>query len=247
MKTPILPRSGLLFFPYLGRMTIQEAYNYTVDLIRQDETGYFSGDQFVQSFNVEQLGHFQFLIGKLTDRRPHDPVAAVNDSDTVDIDNSLSPFEQYKSISLTNGIGQLPVMGVERWGPPRMVNTSAYNHKCGDGKIVSKDARYPVEWLTKTEWATRSTSRLDSPKPDNAFWTFHTGGAIKVMPQTITLIEISYHVKPGNITFDDPSQALRWGDADCRIICNHIVKAAGIHFDAPDLTNFGVNTIRTEA
>lgn len=216
-------------------MIYQEARDKVLTLVNEAATGYVTDATFLTFWDSAQIEHFNFLEGKLTDMRAHDPTANVNDADVKDIDNRLQPFVELETVVLTNGYGDLPPITSGRWSAPRSVTSSAYRKKCGE-ESTDTDKRYPVTWVAPTEFASKTSSGFP-PQVDTAIYRLRPKGRIQVSPLDIYAVEVEYFKHPTSPL--SLAETIPWGEKDIKAIMDIVITQIGTRYSAPELTQFG--------
>lgn len=219
-------------------MIYREAYDRVRLILNESYTGWLPEEDFCTFWSQGETIHFNELDGKLSDYARHDPAPPVKDAVTKDIEARLAPFLKPKTIMLTDGIGQLPVLGDDRWGAPRTVAASGYRKKCG-GEATPADRRYPVKWAGPTEF-NYATSAAFQPKNDTGLWCSWDDNQIKVTPLTIHAVEITYFKPPTPPTPDTLGNTIPWGLKDCEVIISKVVEKAGVMFNATGVAQYGM-------
>lgn len=216
-------------------MIYQEARDKVLTLVNEAATGYVTDATFLTFWDSAQIEHFNFLEGKLTDMRAHDPTANVNDADVKDIDNRLQPFVELETVVLTSGYGDLPPITSGRWSAPRSVTSSAYRKKCGEHSTPA-DKRYPVKWVAPTEFANKTSSGFP-PQVDTPMYRLRPKGRIQVSPLDIYAVEVEYFTQPTSPL--SLAETIPWGEKDIKAIMDIVITQIGTRYSAPELTHFG--------
>ena len=219
-------------------MTVDQVYNILKFIVRKNQLGSLSPDDFAYAFNTAQRNYYDFLVGRIEQYQYGRAVPRVGLSMTDNVVSRLMPFEASATISVSGGLATKP---------------SDFN------KMLSlyTPNNFRVYRLEENRFAERMQDSIDPIDEANAFYVEQNTNW-RIYPTSLTSIILKYLTVPvdvkWNYTLDGSGRPVYsssgsvqplWKDNDIDELVGRAAKIIGVSFKEPTLSQFGQGVINT--
>jgi hypothetical protein len=219
-------------------MTVDQVYNILKFIVRKNQLGSLSPDDFAYAFNTAQRNYYDFLVGRIEQYQYGRAVPRVGLSMTDNVVSRLMPFESTATITITSGLATKP---------------SDFNKSIG----IYTPNNYRVYRVEENRFAERMQDSIDPVDEANAFYVEQNTNW-RIYPTSLTSIILKYLTVPvdvkWNYTLDDSGRPVYsssgsvqplWKDNDIDELVGRAAKIIGVSFKEPTLSQFGQGVINT--
>lgn len=219
-------------------MTVDKVYSILRFIVRKNQLGSLSPDDFQYAFNTAQRNYYDFLVGRVEQYQYGRPAPRVGLSMTDNVVSRLMPFEKSATPTLTSGLVTKP---------------SDFN------KLLAMytPGNYRVYRIEEDRFAERFQDSIDPIDEANAFYVEQATNW-RVYPTTLTNVTLKYLASPTDVvwayTLDGSGRPVYtstgsvqplWYDNDIDEIVARAAKIIGVSLKEPTLTQFGQGVINT--
>ena len=219
-------------------MTVDKVYNILKFIVRKNQLGSLSPDDFAYAFNTAQRNYYDFLVGRIEQYQYGRAVSRVGLSMTDNVVSRLMPFQKTASVTVTSGLGTKP---------------SDFN------KLLSlyTPNNFRVYRLEENRFAERMQDSIDPIDEANAFYVEQNTNW-RIYPTSLTTLTLKYLIVPADVVWAyttdgsgrpvyDPTNSVDplWKDNDIDELVGRAAKIIGVSFKEPTLTQFGQGVINT--
>jgi UDP:flavonoid glycosyltransferase YjiC (YdhE family) len=219
-------------------MTVDQVYNILKFIVRKNQLGSLSPDDFAYAFNTAQRNYYDFLVGRIEQYQYGRAVPRVGLSMTDNVVSRLMPFESTATITITSGLATKP---------------SDFNKSIG----IYTPNNYRVYRVEENRFAERMQDSIDPVDEANAFYVEQNTNW-RIYPTSLTSIILKYLTVPvdvkWNYTLDGSGRPVYissgsvqplWKDNDIDELVGRAAKIIGVSFKEPTLSQFGQGVINT--
>jgi len=219
-------------------MTVDKVYSILKFIVRKNQLGSLSPDDFAYAFNTAQRNYYDFLVGRIEQYQYGRAVSRVGLSMTDNVVSRLMPFQKSASVTVTSGLATKP----------------------GDfNKMLSlyTPNNYRVYRVEENRFSERIQDTIDPVDEANAFYVEQNTNW-RIYPTSLTTLTIKYLSVPADIvwayTIDgsgrpvyDAGNSVQplWKDNDIDELVGRAAKIVGVSFKEPTLSQFGQGVINT--
>jgi hypothetical protein len=219
-------------------MTVDQVYNILKFIVRKNQLGSLSPDDFAYAFNTAQRNYYDFLVGRVEQYRYDSPKPRLGLSMTDNIVSRLMPFQTSAPLTVTSGLANKP---------------SDLN------KILAiyTPNNYRVYRVEEDRFAERMQDSIDPVDEANAFYVEQNTN-LRIYPTTLNSLTLKYLIVPAdvkwNYTIDGSGRPVYnstgsiqplWKDNDIDELIGRAAKIIGVSFKEPTLGQFGQGVINT--
>lgn len=219
-------------------MTVDQVYNILKFIVRKNQLGSLSPDDFAYAFNTAQRNYYDFLVGRIEQYRYDSAKSRVGLSMTDNVVSRLMPFQTSAALTVTSGLANKP---------------SDLN------KILAiyTTNNYRVYRVEEDRFAERMQDSIDPVDEANAFYVEQNTN-LRIYPTTLNNLTLKYLIVPAdvkwNYTIDGSGRPVYnstgsiqplWKDNDIDELIGRAAKIIGVSFKEPTLGQFGQGVINT--
>lgn len=220
-------------------MTVDAAYKQVLFIMRKNQAGGLSADDFQRVFNAEQSAYLSDLLGRWQNRGNGKTGQNTGLVENETILTKLAPFTKNAGLTILAGDAILP-----------------------DDFVYQLDVRIDdekVTYLPKSQLSAMLKSVIDPPdETTGTYYYTNYQTFLRFFPSTVTISDLDYVARPAEVvwgyTFDaddrqqyDPGLSIdpEWLDEDTLEICRRCLKTLGVSFKDVDMQGFGNSVIQT--
>jgi hypothetical protein len=227
-------------------MTVDKVYSILKFIVRKNQLGSLSPDDFAYAFNTAQRNYYDFLVGRIEQYQYGRAVSRVGLSMTDNVVSRLMPFQTTSTLTIGSG---LTLSG----GLLLAAKPSTFN------KMLSfyTSNNFRIYRLEEDSFAERMQDSIDPIDEANAFYV-EQNTDWRIYPSTLTSLTLKYLTVPAdviwNYTLDgsgrpvyNPTGSVQplWKDNDIDELVGRAAKIIGVSFKEPTLGQFGQGVINT--
>jgi hypothetical protein len=218
-------------------MTVDQVYNILKFIVRKNQLGSLSPDDFAYAFNTAQRNYYDFLVGRIEQYRYDSPRPRVGLSMTDNVVSRLMPFESTATLTVSGGLATKPA---------DLNKTLA----------MYTPNNFRVYRLEENRFAERMQDSIDPIDEANAFYVEQNTNW-RIYPTTLNNLTLKYLTVPAdvkwNYTLDGSGRPVYtstgsvqplWKDNDIDELVARAAKIIGVSFKEPTLSQFGQGIIQ---
>lgn len=220
-------------------LTVDYLYKFSLNLIRKNQAGSFSNEEFEKFWNDAQGSYQDDLLGRFQARNNGKEGANTGIIENETIIQKLTPFIKPATLTITSGKADKPTDFVFR--------------------MALRIGNYDVYKINYNQRATVIDSVIDPPlAATNSYYFLEYEDYYEFLPSTVTEATLDYVQTPPNVKWgfswdandrqvynSGTSIQPKWGNNDCREITRRMLKDIGVSLKDADFLNFGQNAILT--
>ena len=207
-------------------------------IVRKNQLGSLSPDDFQYAFNTAQRNYYDFLVGRIEQYRYDKAVPRVGIAMTDNVMSRLTPFQMSATPAVTSGSANKP---------------ADFNKLLS--MLTASNNR--IQRVEENRLAERLNDSIDPASETNAFYV-EKPSAWSIYPSTIASIKVNYLKVPNNVvwgyTLDGSGRPVYsagtstdpvWYDNDIDEIIARACKILGISIKENALVSYGQSVINT--
>lgn len=219
-------------------MDVNNVYNILKFVVRKNQLGSLSPDDFAYAFNTAQRNYYDFLVGRIEQYRYDSPRPRVGLSMTDNVVSRLMPFESTATLTVSGGLATKPL---------------------DLNKVLAMYTpnNYRVYRLEENRFAERMQDSIDPIDEANAFYV-EQNTDWRIYPTTLNNLKLKYLTVPVDVKWNyttdgsgrpvyNPTGSVQplWRDNDIDELVGRAAKIIGVSFNNQMLTGFGQGVINT--
>jgi len=219
-------------------MDVNNVYNILKFVVRKNQLGSLSPDDFAYAFNTAQRNYYDFLVGRIEQYRYDSPRPRVGLSMTDNVVSRLMPFESTATLTVSGGLATKPL---------------------DLNKVLAMYTpnNYRVYRLEENRFAERMQDSIDPIDEANAFYV-EQNTDWRIYPTTLNNLKLKYLTVPADVKWNyttdgsgrpvyNPTGSVQplWRDNDIDELVGRAAKIIGVSFKEPILSQFGQGIINT--
>lgn len=217
---------------------VNQIYQFLRWLLRKNQAGAISSNDFFYAWNSESSSYFKDLLGRFQARANGKLGMNTGLIENESIETQLSPYTKNVTIAIAAGLGSKP---------------SDFIYKVGM-RINGVD----VFHVNKNQIAAVNNSSFDAPSVSgNRYYYTNYQGQYKFFPNTVTEAELDYICHPTDIVWGftivsgrqqynaGTSVQPEWRQPEIVEITKRALKSFGVSFHDRDFAEFGNSVINT--
>jgi len=219
-------------------MDVNNVYNILKFVVRKNQLGSLSPDDFAYAFNTAQRNYYDFLVGRIEQYRYDSPRPRVGLSMTDNVVSRLMPFESTATLTVSGGLATKPL---------------------DLNKVLAMYTpnNYRVYRLEENRFAERMQDSIDPIDEANAFYV-EQNTDWRIYPTTLNNLKLKYLTVPADVKWNyttdgsgrpvyNPTGSVQplWRDNDIDELVGRAAKIIGVSFNNQMLTGFGQGVINT--
>lgn len=219
-------------------MDVNNVYNILKFVVRKNQLGSLSPDDFAYAFNTAQRNYYDFLVGRIEQYRYDSPRPRVGLSMTDNVVSRLMPFESTATLTVSGGLATKPL---------------------DLNKVLAMYTpnNYRVYRLEENRFAERMQDSIDPIDEANAFYV-EQNTDWRIYPTTLNNLKLKYLTVPVDVKWNyttdgsgrpvyNPTGSVQplWRDNDIDELVGRAAKIIGVSFKEPILSQFGQGIINT--